>query len=156
MTQIPSPLPGRRLHASGRLVPDGLDDDLIGEVLADFYAKVRSDSLLGPIFGRAIADDQWPHHLAVIHDFWSSMLLGTGRYAGRPMPKHLGLPDLDDTHFARWLQLFRETVERLCPAEVATLFVDRAERIAHSFRIGLAIHRGEDSTSVAVMRAKPQ
>lgn len=156
MTPTSSPPLGRRLHASGRRVPVGLDDGLIGEVLADFYAKVRLDPLLGPIFGRAIADDQWPRHLAVIHDFWSSMLLGTGRYAGRPLQKHLRLPDLDETHFARWLQLFRETVERLCPAEVAALFVDRAERIAHSFRIGLAIHRGEDSTGILVMRANPQ
>lgn len=144
---------GARLHPSGRLIPAGLDEAMVTAVVESFYAKARRDPLIGPIFNRVIADADWPQHLAVIADFWSSMLLGTGRYAGRPMPKHVGIGDLGDEHFERWLKLFRETVETLCPAEVAALFVDRAERIAHSFRIGLALSRGEDSVRIGVLRA---
>jgi len=93
--------------------------------------------------------------MAVIRDFWSSMLLGSGRYAGRPMPAHLALNEVDDRHFARWLALFKETVETLCSAEIAALFLERAERVANSFRFGMAVHRGEDSTVIVPMRVIP-
>lgn len=144
---------GSRLHPSGRLIPAGLNEAMVSAVVASFYAKARLDPLIGPVFNRVIADADWPQHLAVIADFWSSMLLGTGRYVGRPMPKHVAIADLEDVHFERWLKLFRETVEELCTAEVTALFVDRAERIAHSFRIGLALSRGEDSVAIEVLRA---
>jgi len=143
---------GNRVLPSGRLRPEGLDDALISRILDDFYGKVRRDPVIGPIFNATIPDEHWPAHIAVIHDFWSSMLLGTGRYSGRPMPKHLALPDLGDAHFARWLLLFAETVEALAPIHVAELFIDRAERIAQSFRLSLALSRGEDSVGIEVMR----
>lgn len=146
---------GNRLHPSGRLIPAGLDEAVIAAVVHSFYAKARRDPVIGPVFNAVIAEDDWPRHLVVIGDFWSSMLLGTGRYAGRPMPKHVGIPGLEDRHFSRWLQLFRETVEELCSPEVAALFVDRAERVAHSFRIGIAMHRGGDSIKVEILRAPP-
>jgi hemoglobin len=102
---------------------------------------------------RVIPDAEWRAHLDLIADFWSSLLLGTRRYAGRPMPKHLAIAELGDAHFARWLALFRETAEEICPPPVAALFVDRAERIAQSFRLGLAFHRGEDTMAIEPMRA---
>lgn len=146
-------VPGQRLQPSGRLVPSELDEIMIAAVVDDFYAKARVDPLLGPIFTRVIPDAEWRAHMDVIADFWSSLLLGTRRYEGRPMPKHLAIGDLDDNHFERWLALFRETAESLCPPEIAALFVDRAERIAHSFRLGLAFHRGQDTINIAPMRA---
>lgn len=145
--------PGRTLHPSGRQIPAGLDEALVAAVVQSFYAKARSDAVIGPLFGTVIAEADWPRHLAIIADFWSSMLLGTGRYSGRPMPMHVGIPGLDDLHFVRWLQLFRETVEELCSVEVAALSVDRAERVAHSFRIGIAMHRGSDGIKVDILRA---
>lgn len=145
--------PGTRLLPTGRLIPKALDEAMIAAVVDDFYAKARIDPLVGPIFMRAIPDAEWRAHMDVIADFWSSVLLGTRRYAGRPMPAHLALGDLADAHFIRWLALFRETVEALCPPEVAALFVDRAERIAQSFRLGLAYHRGEDTLQVKPIRA---
>ncbi len=142
-----------RLHPSGRRIPEGLDDALVRAVVDDFYAKVRRDPLIGPIFNRTIPDEEWPSHLDKIEGFWCPMLLGSRSYNGRPMPKHLAITDLEDLHFARWLGLFRETVERLCPRPVAQVFVDRAERVAHSFRLGLAQSRGVDSIRLQVMRA---
>jgi len=82
-------------------------------------------------------------------DFWSATLPRTGRYDGRPLPPHLAIPGLGEEHFRRWLTLFRETVARLCPPEVARLFLDRAFRIAHSFRLAIAFNRGEDTISIA-------
>ena len=152
MTEL-KPLAGPRLSRSGRLIPAGLDEATIAAVVADFYGKARLDDLLGPVFRAAIPDEQWPLHLEVIVDFWSSMLLGTGRYQGRPMPAHLALGNLDDRHFLRWLTLFRQTVETVCAPEIAALFVDRAERVANSFRLGMAVHRGDDSSLVLPLRA---
>src|SRR5690349_9551328 len=63
---------------------DQLSDDAIDAVLDAFYGKVRRDPALGPVFARAIADHKWPEHLRVIRDFWSSVMLKTGRYKGNP------------------------------------------------------------------------
>ena len=147
---------GSRLTRTGRHVPAGLDEATIKAVVEDFYGKARRDGLLGPVFNAAIAEAQWPQHLAAIGDFWSSMLLGTGRYHGRPMPVHLALGGLNDAHFVRWLALFRQTVEPICTPEIALLFIDRAERVANSFRLGMAVQRGEDSSAIVPMRAPSQ
>ena len=142
-----------RLHATGRLIPDGLDEAMVRVVVDDFYRKARQDAVIGPIFNRVIPDPEWPAHLDKIASFWSSMLLGTGTYSGRPMPKHLAIGDLADRHFERWLNLFKQTVDEKCPPAVAALFVDRAERVAHSMRLGLAQYRGENSLGIDVLRA---
>lgn len=142
---------GTRLHPTGRLVPAALDEAMVAAVVERFYAQVRRDDLIGPVFNRVIPEAHWPQHIATITDFWSSMLLGTGRYMGRPMPKHLAIPELTDAHFARWLKLFRATAEAQCPADVAALFTDRAQRIAYNFRMRIAQFRGQDPAAV-----KPQ
>ncbi|MCS6760894.1 MAG: group III truncated hemoglobin [Candidatus Devosia symbiotica] len=122
---------------------------MIRMVVDRFYADTRRDPLIGSVFNRIIAPEAWPRHLSVIADFWSSMLLGTGRYVGRPMPKHMGIPELSDAHFQRWLALFRCTVDELCPPDIAALFIERSERIGNSFRMNIAIRRGDDITSMA-------
>lgn len=142
------PAPSRIVLMEGRLLPDVLDERMIEAVVHGFYAEIRADDLLGPVFNGAIAEGDWPKHLARMCDFWSATLLRTGRYAGRPLPPHLALPGLGEAHFRRWLALFRATVQRLCPPEVASLFMDRALRIAHSFRLAIAFHRDEDSLAV--------
>jgi hemoglobin len=142
------PAPQRTMVVDGRPLPEALDEALIRAVVHAFYDDVRRDPLLGPVFDARIAPEEWPHHLAKLCDFWSATLLRTGRYAGRPLPPHLTLPGLGEEHFRRWLQLFRDTVQRLCPPEVAVLFMDRALRIAHSFRLAVAFSRGEDTSLV--------
>lgn len=143
------PAPGTRLQRIGWPVPPGLDDAMIRAVVDRFYALAREDDVIGPIFKRVVPDEKWGEHLDTIVDFWSSMLLGTGRYNGRPMPKHLAIAELEDAHFRRWLALFRSTVEELCPPDVAALFIDRSERIANAFRINIARHRGESLIHIA-------
>ncbi|WP_342642930.1 group III truncated hemoglobin [Rhodoligotrophos ferricapiens] len=130
-----------------------LDEALIETVIHAFYARVRKDPLIGPIFNARIAPDHWPQHLATIVDFWSSLLLGTKRYQGRPLAKHLVLEPLRDEHFLRWLSLFRTTVMEHVPEELAPAFIVRAERIANSFRMGIAFHHGEDTVSLRPLRA---
>lgn len=129
-------------------IPDGLDEALIRRVVFGFYDQVRADAILAPVFDRVIAPDAWPHHLETMCDFWSSVLMRTGRYHGRPMPKHLALPDLTDAHFQRWLSLFRTTVRDLCAPAVADRFLDRALNIAQAFRLQIALRDGRDALAV--------
>lgn len=137
---------GRKtIVVDGRPLPELLDEEMIRAVVHGFYESIRMDDLLGPVFNRAIAPDNWPAHLEKMCDFWSATLLRTGRYNGRPLPPHLSLPGLGEEHFRRWLALFRGTVMRLCPPDVARLFMDRALRIAHSFRLAIAFNRGENT-----------
>lgn len=137
----------------GKIAPPGLDEAGIVRIVDAFYDRVRVDEILGPVFDAHIAAEQWPHHLGQMYDFWSSLLLGSGRYEGRPMPKHMAIEGLADTHFIRWLALFKRTVETLCLPETAAIFVERAERIAQSFRLGLAFHRGEDTMGIVPLKA---
>lgn len=148
------PAPQRTIVVDGRPLPDVLDEAMISAVVHGFYDAIRADDLLGPIFNAAIAPDDWPRHLARMCDFWSATLLRTGRYDGRPLPPHLAIPGLGEAHFRRWLSLFRATVTRLCPDEVARLFMDRALRIAHSFRLAIAFSRDEDTLGVAPITAE--
>ncbi len=112
----------------------GLDEAVLTGLVHGFYARIRTDPVLGPIFEDRIAD--WPAHLDRMVDFWSSVALMTGRYHGAPMPAHLGLP-VDWPHFARWLALFEETARETCPPEGAALVCDRAQRIARNLHAAI-------------------
>jgi hemoglobin len=79
----------------------------------------------------------WDEHLATMCDFWSGVVLTTGRYKGRPMHKHVPL-SLEPEHFKRWLELFEAAAERICPPEAASFFIGRARRIAESLQLGIA------------------
>jgi len=100
-----------------------------------FYAKVRDDAELGPVFDNAIAD--WEPHLATMRDFWSSIMLTSGRYHGNPVAAHRRLADLTPELFERWLALFAETCGALFDEAIAAAFMDKARRIGTSLQIAL-------------------
>lgn len=112
----------------------GLDDRLLTALVHTFYAKVRDDALLGPIFEARIKD--WEPHLQRMVAFWSSVALMTGRYHGSPVPMHQHLP-IASEHFERWLALFRQTAWEVCPPEGAAHVIERAERIARSLHMAV-------------------
>ena len=116
---MPNPRPDIATEADIRLLVDG------------FYAKVGQDVLLGPVFND-VAHVDWPRHLPVMYDFWSSLLLGTTRYHGRPFPKHVPLP-IDATHFQRWVALFEANVNELFAGPRAEEAKVRARGIATLF-----------------------
>ena len=111
----------------------------IADMVATFYAQVRNDQLLGPIFEDAIGS-HWETHLLKMNAFWSSVLLASGTYKGNPMLAHLQLPRLTERHFARWLQLWRETATRLCSEAVASLFLRKAEMIGERLLYAISAH----------------
>jgi hemoglobin len=119
----------------------GVTEPMIRDLVHTFYARVRQHAVLGPIFNAAVQD--WDAHLDKLCAFWSSVTLMTGAYKGTPMQAHAALPQIGPAHFVQWLALFRATAADVCPPEAAALFIDRAERIAQSLQIGIAIHRGE-------------
>lgn len=116
-----------------------VDEALIAKLVHTFYARVREDAWLGPIFDARVRD--WDVHLGRMCAFWSSVTLGTGRYHGRPMPMHLPLP-VDGRHFDRWLALFEATAREVCPPEAAAIFLEKARRIAESLELGVAMGAG--------------
>ncbi len=130
----------------------GVTETMIHSLVHTFYARVRADAVLGPIFNEKIAD--WDHHLAKLCDFWSSVTLMTGRFKGTPMQAHAALPTITGAHFDHWLALFARTAHDVCPPEAAKLFIDRAHRIAQSLELGVALHRGQMLCPVERLRAE--
>jgi hemoglobin len=118
----------------------GIDEAMIERLIHGFYADVRADPLLGPIFAALI--DDWGPHLAQMCAFWSSVMLMSGRYHGQPMAKHQPLP-IDANHFDRWLDLFEAAARRECPPAAAEAFIARAHAIGESLQLGLAGQRGQ-------------
>ena len=116
-----------------------IDEAMIERLVRAFYARIRADTLLGPIFERRIAD--WEEHLQRMMAFWSSVMLTSGRYRGQPMAKHWPLP-VDARHFDRWLALFFEVTRDVCPSGAAARFVETARRIATSLELGIAMQQG--------------
>ena len=101
-----------------------------------FYAKVREDSVLGPVFNGAITD--WPGHLEKLSAFWSSVMLTSGRYKGNPMAAHLKHREaIRPAMFERWLELWGETARETLSGEAAAGMVAKAERIAESLQLGM-------------------
>lgn len=113
-----------------------LDRDLIARLVRRFYARIAEDERLGPIFHRRL-EGHWDAHLEKMTEFWSSIMLKTASYGGRPVPAHLRLKEVVPADFAIWLGLFRETAEELCPPDLAEMFVQHAERIAQSLQFAM-------------------
>lgn len=146
--RLTDPEARRRLLLEGETT--GIDAHLIEILVRTFYTKVKQDPVLGPIFAHAI--DDWEPHLERMMDFWSSVILMSGRYKGNPMAKHAPL-ELQPNHFDRWLSLFYQTAEEICSPAAAALFLAKARMIAQSLELAAAIRRGElPGTSKAVQR----
>ena len=108
---------------------DILDRSDIINLVDLFYDKVTKDELLAPVFRHV----DWPQHLPTMYNFWSSMLLGDQTYQGNPFQKHVHLT-IDSSHFNRWLELFRLTVDEHFEGFKADEVKSRATSIAGVFQ----------------------
>jgi hemoglobin len=108
----------------------------IRQLVDAFYAKVRHDPELGPIFAAAITGD-WQPHLEKMYAFWSSVMLTSGRYKGNPVAKHFAIAGMTPELFGRWLQLFDATCRELYDDAMGDVFLSKAERIAESLKLAL-------------------
>lgn len=115
---------------------EGIDEGRLAKLVERFYARVRADEELGPVFNDAI--DDWPGHLEKLAAFWSSVMLTSGRYKGQPVPAHRKhLDRITPELFDRWLGLWKTTTDELMPPGAAAALQDKADRIAESLKLAL-------------------
>ena len=81
------PTARREAIAAAIAARTGIDEATIVTLVHRFYANVRGDPILAPVFAARI--DDWEAHLARMCAFWSSVALMSGRYHGQPRGKHL-------------------------------------------------------------------
>ncbi|RNC80398.1 MAG: group III truncated hemoglobin [Phycisphaera sp.] len=125
-----------RLSESGGEPEKGVTQDQISELVDTFYEQVRGDDLIGPIFDEHVRD--WDHHLEKMKRFWSSAVLRTGTYSGRPMEAHRRLPGLERRHFDRWQSIFTRVTDDVVP-DTAHVFQDLGRRMGASMIMRLLI-----------------
>lgn len=118
------------------IMPAEIDERQLSALIPRFYARVREDTLIGPVFDGAIAD--WDEHLAKLVSFWSSIMLTSGRYKGNPVAAHRQhLPEITPVMFDRWLSLWAEVTDEMLPGSAAAALQGKASRIAESLKLAL-------------------
>ena len=121
-----------------------MTEEELRELVDRFYARVREDAALGPIFDEAI--DDWPGHLEKLAGFWSSVMLTSGRYKGNPMAAHLRHRErITPALFDRWLALWNETAAEVMEPTAAAALQAKAARIAESLQLGLFFTLGREA-----------
>ena len=111
--------------------------DQIQRVVTRFYAQVRRDPVLGPVFGAHIAPDGWPAHEEKIARFWANAILRERCYDGNPMQVHEAASDVHAEHFPVWLGLFDTVLAEELPDITARRWSALAHRIGRGFQVGL-------------------
>ena len=127
----------------------GITEAMIAELVAEFYRRVREDAVLAPLFAKV---HDWDAHLARLRDFWSSVVLISGRYHGQPMQAHMTLA-LSGPDYDRWLDLFETTAREICPPAAAGHFIEKARRIADSIEMAAATAEGQIASPRHVLRS---
>lgn len=116
-----------------------IDESSIRPLVERFYSRVQADPLLAPVFA---AVEDWEDHYRRLSDFWSSVMLTTGRYKGNPVALHLlHAQSMTPERFQRWLALWRLTADEMLPPDAAHAVQIRAERIAESLQLAVTYRR---------------
>lgn len=97
-----------------------------------FYASVQQHPTLGPVFNERL-EGRWDVHLAQMKNFWSSVLLRSGRYEGFPLGAHFDVPGIEARHFGDWLALFEETLTSVYQQDVARAILRISNQFAQRF-----------------------
>ena len=109
----------------------------INFLINTFYARVRKDEMLGPIFNFIVED--WPEHLERLTNFWESSLLLKSSYRGNPTEAHRQVDQrvhnsINMEHFGRWLHLWYTTIDEYFTGPTADLAKNRARNMStHMF-----------------------
>ncbi len=118
--------------------------DDVSVLVRTFYAKIRKEETLGPIFNGIVED--WEEHLEKLTDFWESSLLFARKYYGNPMLAHISVDEkMDNTvemaHFGIWLNLWYQTLDEYFEGEVAERARANARRMSTNLFLKLYQHR---------------
>ncbi|RVU48541.1 group III truncated hemoglobin [Lujinxingia sediminis] len=107
----------------------------INEMVHTFYACIREDPVLGPIFESRI--DHWPDHLERMVYFWRAVLRSEPTFTmserGAPPVLHWAMDEVERHHYRRWLALFKDVVEGIYQPDDAEQVFEAASRIAEAF-----------------------
>ncbi|RBI70839.1 globin family protein [Roseovarius sp. TE539] len=107
----------------------------IERVVAVFYARIRADPGLGPVFAVHVGD--WPAHEAKVADFWANTILHERSYDGSPMAAHVRAGNVRPGMFSAWLDLFDAVLADELSQEQAAAWSALAHRIGRSLRAGV-------------------
>jgi truncated hemoglobin YjbI len=118
-----------------RMPSPAITESSIVQLVDTFYARVRDDAVLGPVFEEKLAG-HWHEHMPRMYAFWTKVLLGTGDFQGNVFGKHMALSGIGTEHFVRWLTLFRLTALDVFGVDGATEALLVAQRIASSLQLG--------------------
>jgi hemoglobin len=123
------------------MVSEAITPSTIIQLVDTFYARVREDAVLGPVFEGKLAG-RWHQHMPRMYAFWTKVLLGTGEFQGNVFGKHMALSGIEREHFVHWLTLFRSTAIEVFGVDGAAPALEVAARIASSLQLGYfgAIH----------------
>ncbi len=113
-------------------------------LVGTFYAKIRKDEVLGPIFNNTITD--WDRHLELLTDFWETQLFLKRKYHGNPLSAHQEVDEkmnytITSEHFGLWLNLWFETIDELFTGEVAWIAKNRAQKMSTMLFMHIYKHR---------------
>lgn len=128
------------------LTESTIDRPMIRAFVEDFYARVRGDQILGPIFEERLAGT-WDHHFDILTDFWMTVIGGIPLYKGNPFGTHMqvvheGVNRMKPEHFEIWISYFDASCAAMLPDDIATIAKEKARRIADSLRQGLFYRAG--------------
>jgi hemoglobin len=123
--------------------------DDVSKLVHFFYAKIRKDLLLGPIFNKHIQEEQWPAHLIKLTDFWETNLFSVPKFKGNPTQKHVKvdsemLHGIKQGHFDHWLKLWDETLYQLFEGELADKASNAAKSMAAVQFMMIVHHRPQE------------
>ncbi len=105
-------------------------------VLVDrFYASVRADALLGPVF-EPLLQGRWDAHLARMVDFWCTAAKIERRFQGDVYKRHMALAGITPAHLARWLWLWQQHTDALFAPEQAARLYGVALGVARVMHLG--------------------
>jgi hemoglobin len=71
-----------------RIQHEMITNDSVQKMVDTFYNSLRQNSILGPVFERALPSS-WDAHIALITEFWSIILLGSHSFQGNILAKHM-------------------------------------------------------------------
>lgn len=116
----------------------------ISLLVRTFYAKIRKDEMLGPIFNGIIRD--WESHFSLLTDFWETQLFLNRKYSGNPVLVHQEVDDkmnhsLTPEHFGYWINLWFSTIDELFEGENAWIAKNRAQKMSTMLYMQIYQHR---------------
>ena len=131
---------------------DSITEKSVGVLVERFYARVRSDAVLAPIFDKALAG-RWDEHVATMRKFWCSALRVKRDYRGDMLAAHQKIGKLPRSLFPRWLEHFGKAVDEHFMEAPAEIIRDRALKTARNLESALA--HGGASTGPSMRPCNP-